>query len=156
MHTKLLKNLREERCQQDLPLDLLVFTEIWNDLHCFYAPGYLHRAPSPVRRALGVRHALANFSLRAGCQCAAPSVCVALPGVCAALLETSSHSLEFLKPRSLTLAMSLPSLQENKWLCFGPQQVYIGLGVTGLIFSSLKTHFLMFMFCTFLIDFKTP
>ena len=110
-NTKTLTKLMEKRCQLGLPLVVLAFTKIRSSLAIFYAPGCVHCAASPVFHTLDVHHALANFPLQASCVCAAPSVCAALLGVCAVLLETSSHALKLSKFHSVTFAMSLPSLQ---------------------------------------------
>jgi len=66
-------------------------------------------------------------------------------------------------PLSLTQTLTIspsylcnvsPKLAIAQWLCFQQEQVYIGLEEMGLIFTSLKTHFLMFVFCTFSLTLK--
>ena len=109
--TNSLTNLREKRCQQGLPLDFLASTEICNSLQCLLCPWLCasHIKTSAPRARCASCPAI--FPLRAGCICAAPSVCGVLLGVCATLLETGSHSLKLSKFHSLTLEMSLPSLK---------------------------------------------
>lgn len=147
--------LMEKRCQQGLSLVLLAFTKIWSGLAIFYAPGYVRRTPSPVRHMPGVHRALVNFSLQAGCVCAAPSVSTTLLAVCAAPSKTSTHSLKRSQFGLLTSAMSLQVLQEHNGFDLGHNKYTYRLGRDGFDFFFIENPLSNVCVLHFLNDFRT-
>lgn len=144
-------NWLEERCQR-LPRDSIDFTKIWNNFALFWAAGPC--APCVLHIAL--------CALYASCLC----IHSMAGWLCMRRVRWVRHTPIYVHRASkitskltqtltnLTLPPSVMSFQvfNGTMACFGPQYVFIGLRETGLIFSSLKTHFLMFFFLHFFID----